>query len=126
MNVTWISVEEALPVDPEEKDIFLVVWRETVTVAQYNPGTPHLWFSPVAWNARMGEVTHWMPLPDLPDGVHTAHDYQVGGKCSKCRDWCHHLDGFDDQGQCTICRCIRPIEGSPDCYELPGSPTRGA
>lgn len=58
----WTSVEDALP-DAEPGTLFLSTWRGEVHVVRWQPGTPHLWTSPIAWGARMHEVTHWRPMP---------------------------------------------------------------
>lgn len=58
----WISVYDALP-DAESGTLFLATWRGQTVVVQWQPGTPHLWTAPIAWGARMHEVTHWQPLP---------------------------------------------------------------
>ena len=49
------------------------------------------------------------------------HDFQRGGKCSRCDVWCPHPVFEDDTSgrpTCTTCGCLKPLNGSPDFYEL--------
>lgn len=58
----WISVEERLP---EHEDRVLVACRtkkgaQSINLAYYSDGFWH-------GQGSMSGVTHWMPLPDLPE-----------------------------------------------------------
>lgn len=58
--------------------------------------------------------------------IHTItdhqHEFQHGGKCSGCKDMCPHPSFTEVAGHispiCTTCGCLKPIEGSPDFYEI--------
>ena len=60
----WISVEERLP---EHEDRVLVACRtkkgaQSINLAYYSDGFWH-------GQGSMSGVTHWMPLPDLPEVI---------------------------------------------------------
>ena len=62
--MAWISVEDRLP--DNESDV-LIVTRSKNGARNIDKG----YYIPVAerWAHRgTAEVTHWQPLPDLPDG----------------------------------------------------------
>lgn len=60
----WISVEEKLPEDV--RDYLVVTDESAVYIAVF---TGSRWYLSRNGNyVRDGEVTHWMPLPDLPTG----------------------------------------------------------
>lgn len=50
------------------------------------------------------------------------HEFQRGGKCRHCDEWCPHpmfSSGGFMQSTCMTCGCLKPLEGSPDFYEIP-------
>ncbi len=64
----WTKVEDALPVSDE---LLLVVIADEdgdrrIRLAYYSP-TRQRWFTMPALAAPCGEVTHWMPAPELPE-----------------------------------------------------------
>ena len=61
----WISVEERLPEEPGE---VLMVLYGRVCIAWYHCDGRFESGSGYVWTAGMGEVTHWMPLPEPPKG----------------------------------------------------------
>lgn len=66
-----------------------------------------------------GEVTHCNKYD--PDHQHT-HNFLRGGKCSSCDERCPHPTFADDgfgYSCCLVCGCLKPLDGSPDFYELP-------
>lgn len=73
-----------------------------------------------------GQTPNTSPGPEFDLGhqyrpVDHGHDYQVGGKCSRCDSWCPHpIFAKDEMGHdsCTTCRCLKPPKGGVDCYEL--------
>ena len=64
--------------------------------------------------------------PDDTVTIHTLtdhqHDFQHGGQCSGCKAMCPHPSFTEVAGHispiCTTCGCLKPIEGSPDFYEI--------
>lgn len=59
----WIPTSEQLPTDDQTE--FLVLSDGIVYIAGYSTGVGQ-------WYERRGgylDVTHWMPFPDLPEGV---------------------------------------------------------
>ena len=57
---------------------------------------------------------------DVPTPDH-RHNFQRGGKCSRCETRCLHPMFKDDTSgrpTCTTCGCLKPLNGSPDFYEL--------
>lgn len=59
----WISVEEALP---EPKKLVLCIWNRTENHSSYGFARyqhDDVWY---VSNEGMPRVTHWMPLPELP------------------------------------------------------------
>jgi len=89
--MNWISVKDKLPIDPnsngEQSDDVLITNGESISVGYYESEyhidrDPEAYegqkmiFSSETWHAHghylntcisgFPEVTHWMPLPDLP------------------------------------------------------------
>lgn len=61
----WISVKESLP---KYNEIVLVVWVKHDQIRRRGFGTLQregVWY---VSNEGMPPVTHWMPLPELPEG----------------------------------------------------------
>ena len=57
----WISVEDRLPIEPQE--CLIVLYGQVYTAWAFGDGDFET-SSGVVWNAD--EVTHWMPLPEPP------------------------------------------------------------
>lgn len=55
----WISVEDRLPED--DQDVLICVRGQTIDTGYYY----HEYW--VAYACMSSDVTHWMPLPELPD-----------------------------------------------------------
>lgn len=63
----WISVEDRLPIDRLKK--YLVAFRDAggpiVDMARYFPSDG---WTCDNWDVPQKLITHWMPLPDAPEG----------------------------------------------------------
>jgi Protein of unknown function (DUF551) len=64
----WISVEDRLPLDGN-KEVLAIDKYGCIRIAEYGAGsdeTINWWYQQsFAWD----EVTHWMPLPEEPNGM---------------------------------------------------------
>jgi hypothetical protein len=60
---TWTSIDKALPDDDETVLIFAEECDPPVWLGYIEAG---VWYSADAWQTR---VTHWMPMPEAPEGV---------------------------------------------------------
>lgn len=56
----------------------------------------------------------------VPDYHSHKHAFQHGGKCRTCDEWCPHplFKPTKSGPTCTTCGCLKPLEGSPDFYEI--------
>lgn len=63
----WISVEEKLPADYIKR--YLIAFKDAggsiVDAARYIPG---LGWECCNWEVPQGLITHWLPLPEAPEG----------------------------------------------------------
>lgn len=63
----WISVEDRLPADHLKR--YLIAFKDAggsiVDAARYIPG---LGWECCNWEVPQGLITHWMPLPEAPEG----------------------------------------------------------
>ncbi len=57
----WIKCSEQMP---EERVRVLVYANQNVFVADFDMGR---WFSNISNSYVLGSITHWMPLPQLPE-----------------------------------------------------------
>jgi hypothetical protein len=69
MNMNWISVDDQLPVEGQwiiyhAPDIFDPETSPQMWIGQYDP-KDNVFYS-VRGFFGGGEVTHWMPVPELP------------------------------------------------------------
>lgn len=64
----WIRCSLALPVSDEETVLATdgVEVYEAYYQEEYNNG-PHIWVGPDG-QTRLGNMTHWMPMPEPPRG----------------------------------------------------------
>ena len=64
----WVSVEERLPIDRLKK--YLVAFRDAggpiVDMARYFPSDG---WTCDNWDVQQKLITHWMPLPEAPEGA---------------------------------------------------------
>lgn len=68
----WVSVEERLP-EYDEEVLAWCYWYEKYQTLKchYSSHLKGRWFTTVA-GQEVYSVTHWMPLPQPPKGVHHA------------------------------------------------------
>ena len=64
----WISVDDRLPESGKEGVLIALRWGE-VDIGWCEDGR---WSSEFINEYEEGEVTHWMPIPQLPKGVNDA------------------------------------------------------
>lgn len=60
----WISVEDELP--PSDNCWVLVYADGAINCMGYSDGQWGDWTYAKAHNIAIGEITHWMPLPEAP------------------------------------------------------------
>ena len=75
----WINIKESLPEEKQNNyyDFEYVLCATTFgDVRPYKYGTPSGWKNAHFWNGPEimdAYVTHWMPLPEMPDDKKTDH-----------------------------------------------------
>jgi len=73
VTLKWISIEDEVP--PEGVNLLYFFDCTGISLGQYYgieekycPETGHVFASHDGW--LTGDVTHWMPLPDIPEGAY--------------------------------------------------------
>lgn len=64
--MTWISVKDRLPNDLDRVDILINKERRLIECTYTHDAFWYHGFKDEYWTKVTNNVTHWMPLPDLP------------------------------------------------------------
>ena len=57
----WRAMTRETPTDEDAGCLFIVQWRGKVMPAKWTAAG--MFIDPIAWDARLSEVTHWRPFP---------------------------------------------------------------
>ncbi len=68
MDKEWISIDKSMP--ESDKYVLVVLWGKFIRTSYYFKDSNGYWFSTDydIWDQQYTDaVTHWMPLPVLPE-----------------------------------------------------------